>query len=122
MTKRSLKDELAGMPFTSRLPGNTIDELAQIAQEESFSKGAILFREGEVVKDMFLIAEGHVALDMFVPGRGQERVLTLGPGDILAWSAIVGDDLATATCLALEPTRAVRFADEALIALCDKKP
>lgn len=115
----SLEKQLATLQFTAGLPKDVRKELSRIASQRTFSVGEFLCREGESTPQLFLIASGHVGLDMFVPGRGQVRLLTLGPGDILAWSAVVGNHGATATGAATEETETIAFPDDALRELCE---
>ena len=114
----SVEEQLATLQFTAGLPEGVRDALADIADERTFAAGEYLCREGESTPELFLIASGHVGLDMLVPGRGQVRVLTLGPGEILAWSAVVGNHGATATGVATEETRVLVFLDDTLLTLC----
>lgn len=115
----SIEEQLAVLQFTAGLPKDVRKELAKIACLRSFSVGEFLCREGESTPELFVIASGHVGLDMFVPGRGQVRLLTLGPGEFLAWSAVVGNQGATATGVATEETRTIVFPDKALRDLCE---
>lgn len=115
----SIEKQLATLQFTAGLSKNVRRELAKIAFLRRFSIGEVLCREGESTPELFLIVSGHAALDMFVPGRGQVRLLTLGPGEILAWSAVVGNHGATATGVATEEVRAIVFPAGALRVLCE---
>lgn len=119
MAESSLVEQLERLHFSAQLPAYVRDELAAIAEQREFSAGAFLCREGEDAPDLFLIASGHVGLDMLVPGRGQVRVLTLGPGEILAWSAVVGNHGATATGVATEDTSVIALREDALVLLCE---
>jgi len=56
-----------------------------------------------------MIIDGRVALEMHVPTRGSVRIATLGPRDILGWSALVGDGHMSATAVALENTQLLEF-------------
>ncbi len=118
MTQLPLSERLVSLQFTSQLPEVAREALAGIAAERTIAKGQTLCREGESCHELFLVASGHVGLDMLVPGRGQVRVMTLGPGEVLAWSALVGNQGATATGIALEETETIVFPDDALINLC----
>lgn len=115
----SIEEQLATLQFTAGLSKNVRKELAKLACLRSFPVGEFLCREGESTPELFLIVSGHAGLDMFVPGRGQVRLLTLGPGEILAWSAVVGNHGATATGVATEDMRAIVFPDSALRVLCE---
>jgi len=114
-----LVEKLGHLQFTATLPESVREALAGIATERTASQGELLCREGESIDELALIQRGHVGLDMFVPGRGQVRVLTLGPGEILAWSAIVGSHGATATGIAVEETKAIVFHQKDFIRLCE---
>ena len=59
---------------------------------------------------------------MQVPGRGQTRILTLGPGDLVAWSAILGDGRMTTSAVALEPSELVALPARYVIELCEQQP
>ncbi|MCA9026908.1 MAG: cyclic nucleotide-binding domain-containing protein [Planctomycetaceae bacterium] len=118
MTSQTLNSKLSSLQFTSQLPQTAREALAGIASERAFGKGEVLCREGEGCEELFLINKGHVGLDMLVPGRGQVRVMTLGPGDVLAWSALIGNQGATATGVALDDVETVVFPDDALLDLC----
>ncbi len=119
MTQPSLTEQLDKLHFSSQLPEQVRAELAKIATERSFASGEFLCREGEPAPDLFLISSGHVGLDMFVPGRGQVRVLTRGPGEVLAWSAVVGNHGATATGVATDDMQVIAFHEGSLTNLCE---
>ena len=61
-------------------------------------------REGEATPFLAIVVQGRVALRMRVPERGAITVLTLDPGDIVGWSAVVDPHRSTTTATALEPT------------------
>jgi CRP-like cAMP-binding protein len=56
---------------------------------------------------------------MSVPARGRVAVLSLGPGDVLAWSALLGGGRMTATARAVGPVTTLAFDAAALLALCE---
>lgn len=118
MTQSTLSDRLANLQFTKALPASAREALAEIASERTLTEGELICREGQTSSELFLVVSGKVGLDMFVPGRGQVRILTLGPGEVLAWSAIVGNHGSTATGTALSETHAIVFRDEEFVQLC----
>jgi CRP-like cAMP-binding protein len=93
--------------------------LATIAREEQVPAGATLFRESEPADDLRFVVEGHVSLAMRFGGRGEVVVLTLGHGDVLGWTALLGGSW-TATARAVEKTTLLRFAGPELSALCER--
>lgn len=78
------------------------DQLSAIARFRKFSCGEYLFREGQSRNELYIVLEGKVDLLMTVPGRGSQRILTVGTGELLAWSAVVGSG--TMTCDAIAAT------------------
>lgn len=91
------------------LDAHTRRRLAELGQIREYSAGAVLFREGAQADRVYVVIAGHVALDMHVAGRGDARILTVGPGELLAWSALVGAGRLTATATSLEATRVIEY-------------
>jgi CRP/FNR family transcriptional regulator, cyclic AMP receptor protein len=75
-----------------------------ISNSESveLSRGEYLFREGQKNCKVFVILDGQVDLTMTVPGRGPTRILTLGPGELVAWSAVLGEGIMTSSAICIE--------------------
>ncbi len=119
MTTTNVIERFASLQLTSQLPVEAREALAKVSYLRRFAADEELCREGCEATEFYLIDSGRVGLDMFVPGRGQVRILTLGPGEVLAWSALVGNHGATATATALEDTLTVAFPDKALSDLCE---
>lgn len=115
----ALKATLSQLEFTSPLPAEVHDRIAGCSQEQAYSAGQVIFREGDENHKLYLVVSGRVALDMHVPGRGPVRILSLGPGDMLAWSALLGNGRMTATATALEDTRLIASGAECLRTVCD---
>ena len=118
MSRDSLAGALASLQFTASLPTNVREPLAAIAHERSFAAGDVLCREGRFADELALIVSGRVGLDLLVPRRGQVRVLTLGAGELVAWSAVIDDQEATATAVAIEDTRTISIPAGDLNELC----
>jgi CRP/FNR family cyclic AMP-dependent transcriptional regulator len=94
------------------IPGLTPDQLetlASIATIESIETGTVLFSEGETHDCIYFVCSGGLALEMQTAKCGRQRILTVGKGDLLAWTALVGDHVMTATAVATEPSQFVTF-------------
>ena len=118
MDNERLKEILTEMRFTQGMSDSTLKHLAEIAEAETVPAGTMLFREGSQNGDLFLIQEGKVALTINVPGKGQATVLTVGPGEFVGWSGLIGDEKMTATAMAIEDTDVVRASSRKLNELC----
>lgn len=115
---RKLFDELHFTASLSLSP-STLDQLAAASVVQQFPAGTVLFREGTENHRLYVLVYGSVALDMHVLGRGDVRILSLGPGDVLAWSALIGEGRMTATALALADTQVIATSAQKLRELCE---
>jgi CRP-like cAMP-binding protein len=104
-----LADVLAAMWLTHDLRAATRARLAALGSFHRAGPGEIVLREGEPSTYMAIIVEGRVALRLRVPERGQVTILTVEPGDVLAWSALVPPYRATSTATTIVETVMARF-------------
>ena len=110
---------IASSEFLRAIPAELHSHLEQLVQQRSYSPGTSLFSEGAHHDEFHIIVSGHVRLDMHVPRRGRIPILTIGPGDVLAWSALLGHGIMTSSAIALDPIQTVAFPGEALRKLCE---
>ena len=116
--RQTAKDLLRELNFAAELPEHLLDELAPAAAVVEFAAGEALFQEGAENHLLYVVERGRVGLDMYVPGRGRTRILSLGPGDVLAWSALLGNGVMTVSATALENIRAVALPGPKMLELC----
>jgi CRP-like cAMP-binding protein len=95
--------------LTRDLSPGVRETLAQLGEIVHMPAGSTLTREGDVTANMSFILAGRIALRLRVPERGQVTILTIEPGDVLGWSAIVPPYRATSTAIALADTEMVAF-------------
>ena len=122
MTQSGILETLEGVQFLQNVSAELLGQLAQISAVVDFSPGKIVFRQGDPARSIYLIIHGNVALEICASGVGCKRILTVGPGDLLAWSPILEQERLTATARTLEPTRAVEIDGAALLAMGQKHP
>jgi CRP-like cAMP-binding protein len=115
----TLRNLLGQLRFTASLPTRAVAQLAELAVLRGFPAGTVLFAEGSRNPDLYVVAVGSVGLDMNVPARGPTRLLSVGPGELLAWSALLGGGRMTAMATALEDTQVVCLDGHRLAALCE---
>lgn len=89
--------------------------LRTLGRTLDYGGDATILQEGADTPFLGLLQAGRVALRMRVPERGHRlTILTVEPGELLGWSAVVPPFRATVDAVATEPTRIVAFDAEAL--------
>lgn len=107
MASGEIRAALESMEFARNLPTAHVEKLASLASQVEFTEDEVIFREGDLGDTLYAIEEGLVAVDTHVPGRGRTRILTVGPGQMLGWSALFEQMHKTATARVILPTRAL---------------
>jgi CRP/FNR family cyclic AMP-dependent transcriptional regulator len=100
--------------FASGLEPGIQTRLAALSRAFTAEPGQELFREGDESKVLGIVIKGRVALRTHVAERGDLTILTVEPGDIYLWSALVPPYRATSTAVAIEALEAITFDAPAL--------
>ena len=109
-----------GSPFVAGLAPSERRRLAALAVRRTAAPGDVLLHEGAPTSHLGIVTEGRVALRLQLPGRGAITVLTVEPGDVFGWSALVPPYRSTSTVVAVEPTEVVVFDAVALRAALEE--
>ena len=117
--RKAITSMLREQSFWANVSEPVLDALATVSVVTVFSAGTTIFREGAENHFLYILHRGHVGLDMHVAGQGRVRILSLGPGEMLAWSALLGDGQMTATATALEETQVIAITGGKLMELCN---
>lgn len=107
MDTTQLRTILEELHFSAELPADVLDHLARASSTQHFAIGSVVFREAMPSDNFYLVLAGNLALDMNVPGRGAVRILTLGAGDMVGWSALLGYGKMTASLVVVEDAELV---------------
>jgi CRP/FNR family cyclic AMP-dependent transcriptional regulator len=108
--------------FLHDFPDDYLEPLASVARVQDYPAGAIAFREGQKETRLYLIIKGVVSLEFCTPGLGCKRFQTVGAGELLGWSPILGLTEVTATARVLEPAKLLVIDAHQLAALCEHNP
>jgi CRP-like cAMP-binding protein len=119
MSPQEAHQVLQDLGLSARFSKAATGKLASLFEDRGLVTGAVIFEEGSNHPWVYLVAEGEVALEMCVPARGCTRILTVGPGEWLAWSALVGGGKMTATAVTLRATRLLAASATQVRALCE---
>jgi len=105
----------------SGLHADELMAVARIAQEESFSKGALIFREGDQGDKMYLIVSGAVRLLKAESGVDKE-IASLSAGECFGEMAILTSEGRSLTAAAAEPTIALSIQQDHFRNLLEEVP
>jgi CRP/FNR family cyclic AMP-dependent transcriptional regulator len=122
MDADALSQALRHSAFAADFPAEVTQALADAARWRSFAAGTVIFREGERCSAFYIVHRGHVALDMSLAAHGGTRLITLGPGEVVAWSALVGDGRMTATAAAADEVELIEFPGAEVLKRCEADP
>jgi CRP/FNR family transcriptional regulator, cyclic AMP receptor protein len=111
--------ELGATWFGSGLSMHARTRLAECATMRQHPAGVTLLREGDTTGVFAIVTHGRVALRMHVPERGPITILTVEPGDVVGWSAVVPPHRSTSTAVTLEPTTLLSFEPRRLRAILE---
>lgn len=119
MDAKQLQYVLEELRFSAQMPRDVLDQLAAASTIAQVRAGAVVFREGTKNDNLYLVRSGRVGLEMNVPGRGTVRILTVGPGEMVGWSALLDNGKMTASAVAVEDIEVVVAPADKLRELCD---
>ena len=93
--------------FGSDLAPETQERLAKLGELQDFEAEEVVLREGEDATEMGILISGRLALRTLVPERGPVTILSVEPGDIFGWSAVLPATKAQSTVVATEKSQAL---------------
>lgn len=110
----TLAGRLAGTWFGSGLAPRDRERLVALATLQPFVAGDVLLREGAACEVLGVVLTGLLGVQVQVPGRGPTTLLTVEPGDVYGWSALVPPYRSTSTVLGVASGEALTFAADVL--------
>jgi CRP/FNR family transcriptional regulator, cyclic AMP receptor protein len=104
------------------LSPENLEILVSAAEPVDLRAGQVLFREGDFHPWIYVVLSGTVDLVMTVPGRGPCRILSLGQGDLVAWSSVLGEARMTCDAVCTLDSRSLQWSRDRLVDLCQTHP
>ena len=122
MSKRELDQLLSEHRFFVGMSPDVAQIVSGCGQNQVFSAGQFLGKEGQAADDFYLIRSGRVALEIFVPGKEPLVLETLEQGDVLGWSWLIEPYQWMFDARAVEPVRAIALDGKCLRGKLDANP
>jgi CRP-like cAMP-binding protein len=93
--------------FGSDLAPETQERLAKLGVIQDFEADEVILHEGDDANEMGILISGQLALRQLVPERGPVTILSVQPGDIFGWSAVLAGMQVQSTVVATEKSQAL---------------
>lgn len=122
MNDDSLLELLRENRFLDHVDDRYLEQIAAISAACDFDDGQTVFREGEAAKHVHLVVFGTVSLEICASGAGCKRILTVGAGEVLGWSALLEHSRFAATARTLTRTQLIKIDAAQLLTLCEHNP
>jgi CRP-like cAMP-binding protein len=119
---KDLYEILRDLEFLRGVKDEHVRKLADKGRLVAFSKGEMVFREQEPALHCHLVVDGLISLEICAPVAGCATVLTIGRGELLGWSPLVGRDRLTANARVLADTTMVEIDASDVLQLCEQEP
>jgi CRP-like cAMP-binding protein len=107
-TRLGTLEELIASRFAADLPAAGRRALARIARLDVLAPGTVALREGRPTERLGVVIDGRLSVRTRVPGHPDVTLLTLEPGDVFGWSAVL-DGTATSSVVALSESTVMVF-------------
>lgn len=99
-----------GWTAFERLSPDVRDRLLPLGRHVGYETGDVFLHEGEDTPYLGVVESGRVALRYRVPEIGNRvTIVTIEPGELVGWSAVVAPYRATVDAVATEPVRLLVF-------------
>lgn len=122
MSEQVTAESLKGLAFLAAAGEPELQELAKLSTLVEYPAGGAIFREGQKEDRIQIVLSGSAAIEVHSAGYRPRRIMTLGAGELLGWSPVLGHGIMTASAKALTKTKAVAIDAEAIRRWCDKDP
>jgi len=122
VSRNIISKTLGEIQFLHDMAPEDVDQIANVANIRDFDESDIVFREGDLAESMYLIVSGNVSLEVCAAGAGCKQILTLGPGELLGWSSLLGQSRYTARARTPQGARLVQINVPKIMEICDRDP
>lgn len=99
MPADSVVETLRASKLGQSLDARALQLLSEISITVRGEPGMRLFEEGAPADALWVIESGTVSVEKQMFGHADARILTLGAGDVLGWSSLLGFGTMTATAV-----------------------
>jgi len=114
-----IPEEFKDVDFLRDLGKEHLNQVAMMATLKEYEPGAVVFRQGDSSKFIYIVLSGNVSLHFDEPS-GEVEISTLGPGELLGWSPVLGRHSMSATAQAVTRGRLAVLDVNKVLDLCER--
>jgi CRP-like cAMP-binding protein len=122
MSDTNLVKKLQGISFLHDIDPAHLEQISNIAEARVYDASDVLFHEGEPAEYVYLVVKGKIMLELCPSTIYEKNLMSVGPGEMLGWSAFVEQCNYASTGVVVAPTELIRIEGKHLRAICDKDP
>jgi CRP-like cAMP-binding protein len=115
-------EELNQIEFLQKLGERHLNQIVRMARLTEHEPGSVIFRQGENVPSVYFVLSGKLGLQVEDLGDTAIEVSRVGPGELLAWSSVLGRHSMTATARAVTRCRLAVLDIKELADLFERDP
>ena len=102
------------------IASHIIDEIAEVAIEETFSSGHVLFQKEDFADYLYILEEGEI--NITIQGQRNISFSVNQLGQMLGWSALVEPNRYTATAECVKASKLIKIDGGRLMRILEKHP
>jgi CRP/FNR family transcriptional regulator, dissimilatory nitrate respiration regulator len=120
----TIPDLLSRSELFCELPTVVLNDIAGICREVKVSKGEVVFRIGDLSKDVYILAEGSMELGYGLISADESKPGTIRePGEFFGWGALAGEgNYRLINAMAVQETRLIIVDGVELMNLLEGQP
>jgi CRP/FNR family transcriptional regulator, cyclic AMP receptor protein len=122
MTDKDTQNELRSSRFFREFDSEQLNKLAEICSEVEFPARQTVFEEYAPAKDVYVILSGKISLAICDQKKSCRQIASLGAGELMGWSPLVGRSRLYDTARTLTPVKALKVDGAALMRFCETNP
>lgn len=97
-------ETLKNIQFLQDFSDDHLQHLASLAEIKEFPADSVVFREGQPSSSVYLVVRGDITLEFNVPTRGAMQFQSVGCGELLGWTPVLGLGSMTSTASVHAPS------------------
>ncbi len=95
MSRNFITSTLREIEFLHDMAPEDVDRIANISRVREFDEFDAVFHNGQAAENLYLVMSGNVHVEAPIGDGHYKHILTLGPGQLVGWSSLLGESYTT---------------------------